>query len=83
MDFVSDAIRNLCFEYADDLKFYDPDTGQTIVVLKERYFRDLFLRARDLDFCCTHASRLSAKYCLARFEKKIDELGKPADWWKQ
>jgi hypothetical protein len=80
---VSSAIKNLCFEYTDDLKFHDPDSGQTIVILEERYFKELFVRAKELDFCCTHASRLSAKSCLVRLQKKTGDIEDLADWWKE
>ena len=79
---MSEALRHLCSEYTDELKFFDPDTGQTIIILKEQYFKDLFVRARDMDFCCTHASRLSDTSCLVRFEKATKDKVDTADWWK-
>ncbi len=79
---MNNAIRNLCDEYAADLKFHDPDSGQTIVILKECYFKELFLRARDIDFSCTHANRLDDDSCIARFQKKTGEIEDSADWWK-
>lgn len=79
---MNDAIRNLCCEYTREFKFHDPESGQTIVILEERYFKELFARARDMDFSCTHASRLTDGSCLVRFQKKKGELKDSADWWK-
>ena len=83
VDFVNEVIKNLCCEYSDDLKYYDPKTGQTILIIDKQYFKDLFVRARDLDFCCTHASCLHKEKHLVRFEKASeDNLEQSADWWK-
>lgn len=79
---MSDVFKDLCCEYADDLKFFDPDTGQTIIIIDKQYFKDLFLRAKDMNFCCTHASLLSGVYHLVRFEKATKDKEDTADWWK-
>ena len=79
---MNSPIRDLCEEYTDDLKYHDPDTGQTIILIDRQYFLDLFVRAKNIDFCCTHVSKIGGSQHLVRFEKVIEELGKSADWWK-
>ena len=79
---MNSSIRDLCEEYTNNLKFHDPDTGQTIILIDRQYFVDLFTRAKNIDYCCTHVSKIEGQQHLVRFEKVSKDTVDSADWWK-